>query len=85
MAYQKNKPIAEFRLAAVKAAVWQNETKNGSRHNVTLTRLYRKDDDWHETTSFGRDDLPLVEKVAAKAHSFIFDQQAQKQEAESES
>ena len=50
----KNRPVHEVRLGRIKAAVWQNETENGTRHNVTISRLYRDDDKWKDTTSFGR-------------------------------
>ena len=70
----KKKPIHEIRLGRVRAAIWENETQNGARHNVTLTRIYRDaDDQWRDSTSFGRDDLPLVAKVVDRAHSWIFD------------
>jgi hypothetical protein len=52
------------------------------RHSVTFVRLFRKDDQWQETTSFGRDDLPLIEKVANKAHDYIFEQTKSKQTIE---
>jgi hypothetical protein len=60
------------RLGRVRAAIWENESPNGTRHNVTLSRLYKDGDDWKDSTSFGRDDLPLVAKVADLAHSWIF-------------
>ena len=31
----------------------------------------------HDTDSFGRDDLPLVAKLADQAHSFIFERLAE--------
>ena len=68
----KKRPIHELRLGRIKAAVWENETENGPRHNVTIARLYRDGNQWKDTTSFGRDDLPLVAKVADMAHSWIF-------------
>lgn len=71
---QNNQPIAQFKLGLVKALVWANETAGGTRHNVTFVRIYRKDDEWRETTSFGRDDLPLLAKVADQAHTWIFQQ-----------
>ncbi len=74
MATQPTKPVAEFKLGLVKAVVWRNETTVGPRHNVTFARLFRRDDQWHETSSFGRDDLPLVQRVAEQAHTFIFSQ-----------
>lgn len=69
----KSRPIHEVRLGRIKAAIWENETQNGVRHNVTVTRLYKDGDQWKDSTSFGRDDLPLVAKVANTAHSWIFE------------
>jgi len=68
----KAKPVHEIRLGRIRAAIWENETKNGSRHNVSLSRLYKDGDQWKDSTSFGRDDLPLVTKVADLAHLWIF-------------
>ena len=60
-----NKPIHEIRLSSVKAAVWMNSSATGTRHLVTFGRLYKDADESRKTTdSFGRDDLPLVEKIA---------------------
>ena len=72
----KQKPVHEVRLGRIKAAIWANDTDNGTRHNVTITRLYKDGDDWKTSTSFGREELPLVAKVADLAHTWIF-QQAQ--------
>jgi hypothetical protein len=71
---KKSKPVHEVRLGRIKAAIWANETDNGIRHNVTLSRLYKPEgeDAWQDSTSFGRDDLPLVAKVADLAHTWIF-------------
>jgi hypothetical protein len=70
----KSRPVHEVRMGRIRAAIWENETQNGTRHNVTLSRLYKDGDDWKDSTSFGRDDLPLVGKVADLAHSWIFEQ-----------
>ena len=75
MAKTANKPVHEIRLGRIKAAIWENETQNGTRHNVTFQRIYRDEEGkWHASDSFGRDDLPLIEKVADLAHSWIFQQ-----------
>jgi len=81
----KDKPTHEVRIGAIKAAVWKNDTANGVRYNVTLSRLYKdKDDDqWKSTDSFGRDDLLVLAKVADAAHTWIF-QQSQEREAEAQ-
>ena len=68
----KNRPVHEIRLGTIKAAIWANETENGVRHNVTISRLYKDGEEWKRSESFGRDELPLVAKVADLAHSWIF-------------
>ena len=71
------KPVHEVRLGRIRAAVWENETSNGTRHNVTIARLYKDGDTWKDSQSYGRDDLLLVAKVADMAHTWIY-QQGQK-------
>lgn len=68
----KTRPVHEIRLGRIKAAIWENSTDNGSRHNVTVSRLYKDGEQWKDSASFGRDDLPLVAKVVDQAHSWIF-------------
>lgn len=70
----KTKPVHEIRMGRIRAAIWANDTENGLRHNVTLCRLYKDGDKWKDSTSFGREDLPLVMKVADLAHTWIFEQ-----------
>lgn len=67
-----NRPVHEIRLGHVKAVIWANQTDNGIRHNVSVQRLYRDGDTWATSDSFGRDDLPLLSKVADLAHTWIF-------------
>ena len=69
-------PVHEVRLGRIKAAIWENSTDNDVRHNVTVSRIYKDGDKWKDSTSFGRDDLPLVAKVVERAHDWIFDQSA---------
>jgi hypothetical protein len=66
------KPVQEIRLGRIKAAIWSNDTEEGVRFNVTLTRIYKQGKDWKTSESFGRDDLPLVAKVADMAHTWIY-------------
>jgi hypothetical protein len=79
-------PVQTFRLGRIKAAVWENEADNRKFYNVTFARTYvGEDKNYHDTDSFGRDDLPLVAKLADQAHTFIFTRLAeQKSEAQSE-
>ena len=69
----KSRPVHEIRMGRVRAAIWANETQNGTRHNVTVSRIYKDGDDWKDSTSFGRDDLPLLVKVVDQCHDWIFE------------
>ena len=72
-----NKPVHELRLGRIRAAVWLNETENGPRYNVQISRLYKdKADKWKDSSSFGREDLPLVGKVADLAMVWIYENPA---------
>jgi hypothetical protein len=64
-------PVHEIRLGAIKATIWENETSVGTRHNVTVARLYKEDDEWKQSESFGRDDLLVLAKIVDLAHSWI--------------
>ncbi len=70
----KQQPVHEIRLGRVKGTIWANQTENGIRHNVSVSRLFKDGDEWKQTTSFGRDDLPLVAKVVDLAHLWIYEQ-----------
>ena len=70
------KPIHEIRLGRIKAAIWENEGENGVRYNVTITRLYKNgNDEWKDSGSFGRDDLPVLSRLIEQAWSFVLDQE----------
>ncbi len=70
----KAKPTSEVRLGKIKAAIWANETDTGVRYNVTFSRLYKDDEGWKRTESFGRDDLLLLAKLADQVHSVLHHQ-----------
>ena len=67
------RPVNEIRLGRIKAVIWENETREGIRHNVSLTRIYKDGNAWKESSSFGRDDLPLLAKVADMAHTWVYE------------
>ncbi|XZE42764.1 hypothetical protein SH467x_002296 [Pirellulaceae bacterium SH467] len=72
---QNDKPVHEIRLGKVKAAIWRNETESGTRYGVTFSRIYKTDEGWESSSSFGRDELPLLGKVADMAHIWIYQQE----------
>lgn len=78
-------PVKTFLLGRTKAAVWENEADQKEFYNVTFARTYVDDaKNNHDTESLGRDDLPLVAKLADHAHTFIFDRLAELKSEQSE-
>ena len=76
----KQKPAHEVRLGKIRATLWANNGDKGTLYNVTFSRLYKDDsNNWKDSTSFSRDDLPIVEKAAAAAFSWIHQQRAEQQ------
>ncbi|MDZ4755035.1 MAG: hypothetical protein SGJ11_11150 [Phycisphaerae bacterium] len=40
-------------------------------HTVTVTRSFKDGEDWHDSTSFARDEILLASKALIEAHSWI--------------
>lgn len=72
---QKREPVHKFRLGRIKVAIWSNLNKKGETwFNVEIVRLFMENEQWQETTNFGRDDLPIVAKAADMAYAWICSQ-----------
>jgi hypothetical protein len=68
-----NRPVHEIKLGRVRASIWSNESdRQDVWFSVSISRLYRDGNEWKTTTSFGRDDLPLVSKAAEMAYAWIW-------------
>lgn len=77
----KTRPVHVVRFGRIKAVVWLNQTTAGPIHNVTVSRSYKKGEEWHETSSFGYEDLLTLAKAVNGAHSWIHGKRAEKAEA----
>ena len=73
----KPTPIDHIRFGAINAAIWANQTENGTRYGITFERLYRDPETgkWKSSQSFNRDDLLIIAKVADQAHSRVYELQ----------
>lgn len=72
-----NRPVQTVRHGRIKASVWVNPTQKGPMYNVTLSRSYTDDEgNWHDSQSFGFDDLMTVAKCAFDAHTWISTERA---------
>jgi hypothetical protein len=74
------KPVSVFRMRGITASVFANiaETKNGdvTFHKVSVQRTYKDGDVFKNTSTFGRDDLPIVRLLTDRAWQFILDTEA---------
>lgn len=63
----KKKPVEFFREGNVSLSVWPNQGVKGEFNTFSITRSYKKGDEWKYSTSFGTNDLPKVKVVLEKA------------------
>ena len=77
MAQTSTKPVKVFRSRGVSASIFANHAKSDGRditfHKVSLQRTWKDGDEWKSTSSFGRDDLPVVRLLLDRAWEFILD------------
>ena len=75
-----NKPVKAFRLRGISASVFANQAKTDSGvrtfHKVSIQRTYKDGDEFKTTTSFGRDDLPVVCLLMQQAWEYILETEA---------
>ena len=77
------RPASEIRLGRIKAAIWENAATTPERRprtSVTVNKLYRTNSGgWETTTSFDRDDLPVLMKVLDKVYEQLLQPAPQKE------
>lgn len=67
-----DKPVKRFRLGFIKAAIWENENKNGNTfYNVKLNRTYKDGDEYRSTDNLTPGDLQNAREVLQKASEWI--------------
>ena len=80
-AQASTKPVQKFRLRGVSVSVFENSAKTKDRevtfYKVAIQRSYRDNDgEWQNTTSFGRDDLPVLGLLLKQAWQYILEAEA---------
>jgi hypothetical protein len=68
-------PVQTFRHGRIQAAIFLNETARGTRHNVVLSRGFKRnrDADWEQSNSFGREDALAAARLLERAVDWIND------------
>lgn len=72
---KKQQPLAQIRIGRLKATVWANAgtSSNIPWHNTQFSRIFKNDgqNEWHESTNFGRDDLLALAELARETYRWI--------------
>jgi len=76
-----NRPVHVVRYGSVKCSIWRNETKTGPMWNMTFVRSYKEGEQWHDSSSFGYDDLLVLSKAANEAHTYVHEQLVKRSES----
>jgi hypothetical protein len=70
-----NRPAKKFRLGFVTATVWKNEGVENPFYTVNFQRSWKDDDgNWKNGDGFNAADLPVIERLAARAEAWIAEQ-----------
>ena len=73
---KKSAPVAKVSVGLQTASIWKNESEGRAFYNVSFDRRYRTaDGNWKSTSSYGRDDLLALAKLADLAHTKILELQ----------
>lgn len=68
-----NMPIETFRSRGVAVSIFKNVNGPNAFFKTTIQKRYLEGEQWKTTTSFGRDDLPIVNYLVAKAYAYMLD------------
>lgn len=65
-------------MGRVTCSIWPQQDAEGRVwYSATLSRIYKDDNGWKRSYSFGKNDLPLVARLAALAMDWIYFQSQQ--------
>ena len=65
------KPTHEIRVGGVKATIWLNDGKGKTRYTVSTSRSFKAGDEWKQTSSFHKSDLPKLIEALSQAEQWI--------------
>ena len=73
---ETKKPVAKVSVGLQTASIWKNENEGRAFYNVSFDRRYRDGNgNWNSTSSYGRDDLLALAKLADLAHTKVLELQ----------
>ena len=72
----RTKVVHEIRQGLLVVRIRQATSGDTIHHMLSLHRLYKNGDLWHESTRLGRDDIPFVRFLLDEAHTWIIEQES---------
>jgi hypothetical protein len=73
-----SQPVGKITIWPASCAIW----KNGEFYSVTFAKSYKDGEEYKNSSSFDRDNLLALAKLADQAHSWILRQEQKDREAE---
>ena len=76
-----DKPVQDFTLNFVSAAIWDNSDEKRTKFRVTLTKSYKDGEEWKRTTSLTARDIPSARTVLEQAYVWIGEERRRRAKA----
>ena len=67
----KTRIVHEIRHGFLVLRIRRARSGDATRHMLSIHRLYRNGDLWHESSRFGRDDVPFMRFLLDEAHTWM--------------
>jgi len=71
----RTKLVHEIRQGLLVVRIRRAKSSKTIRHMLSLHRLYKNGDLWHESTRLGRDDILFVRFLLDEAHTWMIQQE----------
>lgn len=78
----KTKIVREIRHGLLVLRIRRVRASDPARHLISIHRLYRNGELWHESSRFGRDDVPFMRFLLDEAHTWMVTQGREEGEPE---
>lgn len=67
--------VYEIRHGMLVVRIKRAKSKDSKRYLLTLHRLYKNGDIWHESSRLGQGDIPLIRFLLDEAHTWVLSQE----------
>ena len=71
-----NQPKFKLKDGLLSVTVWENQNEGKAFYSTDIKRSYQQDDEWKETTSLNKSDLPRAAALLNLAYQKIIESEA---------